>query len=158
VRSGATQQPQETCTVFDPAAARAVQAWLSWKVVAGKETLVEAGADERDAIRVLATIRHYRFDRKCHVGTAPTAYWKRGTAMADGRMGEADCIAFNPTTAHASQIGHRWKIVDGVQWIADFGDDKKQADAMLSLIRSYHLDEECFVARPNPVMVYWLSH
>jgi hypothetical protein len=29
---------------------------------------------------------------------------------------------------------------------------------MLSLIRFYHLDEECFVARPNPVMVYWLSH
>jgi hypothetical protein len=158
VRSGATQQPQEICTAFDPAAARAVQAGASWKVVAGKETLVEAGADERGALRMLATIRHYRFDRKCRVGTAPTAYWKRGASMADGRMGGADCIAFNPTTAHTSQIGHRWKIVDGVRWIADFGDDKSQADAMLSLVRFHHLDEECFVARPNPVMVYWLSH
>lgn len=148
VRSGATQRPQETCASFDPATVRTVQAGTSWKVVAGKKTLVEAGADERNALRVLATIRHYQFDRKCHVDTAPTAYWKRGAAMADRRMGAADCIAFNPTTAHASHIGHRWKIVDGVQWIADFGDDKKQADATLSLIRFYHLDEECFVARP----------
>lgn len=158
VRSGASQKPDETCAVFDPAGVRAVQAGTSWKIVAGKEMLVEAGADESNALRVLATIRHYRFDRKCRVGTAPTAYWKRGAAMADGRMGAADCIAFNPTTAHASHIGHRWKIVDGVQWLADFGDDKSQVDSMLSLIRFYHLDEECFVARPNPVMVYWLSH
>jgi hypothetical protein len=107
---------------------------------------------------MLATIRHYRFDRKCHVGTAPAAYWKHGAEMATGRMGGADCIAFNPTTAHASHIGHSWKIVDGVQWLADFGDDKTQADAMLSLIRFYHLDEECFIARLNPAMIYWLAH
>jgi hypothetical protein len=158
VRSGASQKPDETCTAFDSAAAQAVQIGTSWKVVAGKETLVEAGTDENNARRALATIHHYRFDRKCRVGAAPTAYWRRGAAMADGRMGAADCIAFNPTTAHASYFGHRWKIVDGVQWLADFGDNKSQADAVLSLIRSYHLDEECFVARPNPVMVYWLAH
>ncbi|MGC9953922.1 MAG: hypothetical protein ABSD21_06560 [Rhizomicrobium sp.] len=158
VRSGASQKPDETCVAFDPATVQAVQAGTSWKVMAGKETLAEAGSDERNALRVLATIRHYRFDRKCHVGTAPVAYWKRGAAMPGGRMGAADCIAFNPTTAHAAHIGHRWKIVDGVQWIADFGDDKTEADSVLSLIRFYHLDEECFVARPNPAMVYWLSH
>ncbi|MGA7675780.1 MAG: hypothetical protein WCA78_12150 [Rhizomicrobium sp.] len=158
VRSGASQKPNETCIAFDPAAAQAVQAGTSWKVMAGKETLVEAGSDERDALRALATIRHYRFDRKCHVGTAPLAYWKHGAAMPDGRMGGADCIAFNPTTAHGAHFGHRWKIVDGVQWLADFGDDKKQVDSLLSLIRFYHLEEECFVARPNPSMVYWLTH
>ena len=158
VRSGATQRSNETCSAFDPAAAQAVQAGTSWKIVVGKETLVEAGADENNARRALATIRHYYFDHRCRVGTAPTPYWKRGAAFANGRMGGADCIAFNPTTAHESRIGHRWKIVDGVQWIADFGDDKSQADSTLSLIRAYHLDEECFVARPNPLMVYWLAH
>jgi hypothetical protein len=158
VRSGASQRPQEICVAFDPATVQAVQAGTSWKIVAGKQTLVEAGADARIAQRVLATIRHYRFDRKCRIGTAPAAYWKRGAAMADQRMGGADCIVFNPTTVHASPIGHRWKIVDGTQWIADFGDDKNQADSLLSLIRFYHLDEECFVARPDPAMVYWLAH
>ncbi len=157
VRSGASHKPDETCVAFDPASARAVQAGTSWTVVAGKQTLVDAGTDENNAQRALATIRYYRFDRKCRAGTVPTAYWKRGAAMADERMGSADCITFNPTTAHTSQIGHRWKIVDGVKWIADFSDDKSQADSVLSLIRTYHLDAECFVARPNPVMVYWLS-
>ena len=158
VHSGASQRPSETCTAFDPAAAQMIQTGASWKIAAGKATLVEAVGDERDAQRVLATIRHYRFDQKCHVGTAPGIYWKHGAEMAEGKMGGADCIAFNPATAHASHIGHRWKIVDGVQWIADFGDDKSQADSLLSLIRFYHLDAECFVNRPNPVMTYWLSH
>ena len=158
VRSGSSQRPNENCIAFDPATIQAVQAGPAWKVVAGKITLAEAGSDERNALQVLATIRHYRFDRKCYVGMAPLAYWKHGAEMAGGRMGGADCIAFNPMTAHASHIGHRWKIVDGVQWLADFSDDKTQADSLLSLIRFYHLDEECFIARPNPAMVYWLSH
>ena len=158
VPSGASQRPNETCITFDPAVTQAARAGASWNVVAGNEILVEAGSDERNALRVLATIRHYRFNRKCHTGTAPLAYWKRGAEMAEGRMGGADCIAFNPTTAHEAHIGHRWKIVDGVQWLADFGDDKKQVDSLLSLIRFYRLDEECFVARPNPAMVYWLTH
>ncbi|MDE2135517.1 MAG: hypothetical protein KGM97_03980 [Alphaproteobacteria bacterium] len=158
VRSGASQKPRETCDAFDDAAARAVQAGTSWKVVAGNETLVVDGAAEGDALRALATIRHYRFDRRCRVGAVPLTYWKRGTQMASGRMGGADCIAFNPTTAHAAHIGHRWRVVDGVQWIADSGDDKTQADSVLSLIRFYHLDAECFVGRPNPIMVYWLSY
>ena len=157
VRSGAPKKPDENCTGFDPAALHAVQAGTFWKIVAGKQTLIEAVADENTARRALATIRHYRFDRKCRVGAAPDSYWKRGATMADEAMGGADCIAFNPTTAHASPIGHRWKIVDGVKWIADFG-DKSQADSVLSLIRAYHLDAECFVARADPVMVYWLAH
>jgi hypothetical protein len=156
VHSGTSQKPNEACAAFDPAAAAMVQAGANWKIAAGKAALVDAIGDERDAQRVLETIRHYRFDQKCHVGTS--AYWKRGAEMAEGKMGGADCIAFNPTTVHASHIGHRWKVVDGVQWIADFGDDKTEADSLLSLIRFYRLDAECFVNRANPAMTYWLSH
>ena len=153
--SGASLKPSETCTAFDPAVARMIQTGARWKIVAGKEALVDAIGDEGDAQRVLSTIRHYGFDRKCHVGTA--VYWKHGAHMPEGKMGGTNCIAFNPTTAHASQIGHRWKVVDGVQWIADFGDDKGHADSFLSLIRFYRLDAECFVNRANPVMTYWLA-
>lgn len=153
--SGASQRPSETCTAFNSAAAAMIQAGPSWKIVAGKATLVDAIGGESDAQRVLSTIRHYRFDQKCHVGTA--VYWKHGAKMAEAKMDGTDCIAFNPTTAHASHIGHRWKVVDGVQWIADGGDDKSQADSLLSLIRFYRLDAECFVSRPNPVMTYWLA-
>jgi hypothetical protein len=155
-RSGAASKPHEECTGFDPAAAQTVRQGAFWKVRAGSLTLVGARADERDALRAQEVIRHYRFDRQCRAGTA--VFWKRGETIPNGRMGGADCIAFNPTTAHAAHIGQAWKIVDGVQWIADFGADKATADQMLSLIRTYRLERECFVARPNPAMVYWLSH
>ncbi|MDE2161685.1 MAG: hypothetical protein KGJ53_00875 [Alphaproteobacteria bacterium] len=158
VRSGAASSPNEICSGFDPRAPQVVQAGASWKVVAGGQTLVDAGADRRIAWRALETIRYYRFDSKCHVGAAPLAYWKSSGSIPNKRMGGAECISFNQTTVHASLIGHRWKIVDGVQWIADLGADKAQAEQLLALIRTDHLDAECFITRSNPVMVYWLSH
>lgn len=154
--SEASPPPREECSSFDPLTAQAVQQGAFWKVTAGDRTLVGARADERDALRALEVIRHYRFNRQCHAGAA--VFWKRGDTIPGGRMGGADCIAFNPTTAHIAHIGQAWKIVDGVQWIADLGADKESADQTLSLIRTYRLDLECFVARPNPAMVYWLSH
>ena len=155
--SGAPSPPHEECLSFDPSAARMVQQGASWKVVAGSQTVVGTRSDEREALRALEVIRHYRFDRQCHTGA--TAFWKRGYAIPAERMGGADCIAFNPTTVHATHMGRDWKIVDGTQWIADFGIDKPGADQALALIRTYRLDRECFVAsRANPAMVYWLSH
>ncbi len=158
VRSGASPAPREACDGFDPKGAQVVQDGSSWRVVAGGKTVADAGGDKRLAQRVLETIRYYRFNRKCRVGAAPVDYWKYGTSIPNKRMGGADCITFNATTVHAALIGHRWRIVDGVQWIADLGANKAQADQLLSLIRTYRLSAECFVTRPNPVMVYWLSH
>ena len=155
-RSEVSPKPNEECTEFDPVAAKSVEQNGFWKVMAGNQTLVGARADEREALRALEVIRHYNFDHQCHVGTA--IYWKRGDTIPNERMGGADCIAFNPTTVHSAHMGQAWKIVDGVQWIVDSGPDKLHADETLSLIRSYRLDRECFVARSNPAMVYWLAH
>jgi len=148
-------KPREDCIGFDLTAAQTVQQGGIWKVMAGDRTLVGARSDERDALRALEVIRHYRLNRQCRAGA--TVYWKRDDTIPSGRMGGADCTPFNATTAHTAHIGQAWKIVDGVQWIADFGTDKAAADQMLSLIRTYRLERECFVARPNPAMVYWLS-
>ena len=156
-RSGAPVQPLEECSSFNPAAAHTVQQGTFWKVMAGSQMLVGARNDEREASRALEVIRHYRFDRQCHAGV--TAYWKRGDAIPAERMGGSDCIAFNPTTVHATHMGQDWKIVDGTQWIADFGSEKARAEQALALIRTDRLDRECFVApRNNPAMTYWLAH
>ncbi|MBU6299617.1 MAG: hypothetical protein KJS68_15375, partial [Alphaproteobacteria bacterium] len=157
VRSGASPAPSEACRSFDPKAAQVVQVGKSWKVVAEGETLADAGTDRRLALRALETIRYYRFDQKCRAGTAPLAYWKSGSTIPAKGMGGANCIFFDQTTVHDALIGHRWKIVDGVQWVADLGSDKEQAEQVLALIRNYRLGAECFVSRSNPVMVYWLS-
>jgi len=155
-RTGTSSRPAETCQPFE--AAHVVQTGESWQVVSGSQRLAD-GRDERTAMRALETIHHFGFDRKCHTGTSSMEYWKHGTEIPNGHMGGADCIYFNPTTVHLTHMGRAWKIVDGVQWIADFDPDKVQADEMLSLIRSYGLDRECFVGgRLNSAMVYWLAH
>ena len=138
-------------------AARVVRTGEAWQVTAGNQKLIDGSRDERTAIRALETIRHFGFDRKCRTG--PTDYWKSGTQIPNGHMGGADCIYFNPTTVHLTRMGQVWKIVDGVQWIADFGHDKIGADETLSVIRYYGLDRKCFVGgRLAPAMVYWLAH
>ena len=154
-RSGFSPRPAETCQPFE--AAHVVRTGESWQVAAGNQRLVHGGRYERTAIRAIETIRHFGFDRKCRTG--PMEYWRRGTEIPNGHMGGADCIYFNPTTVHLAHMGHVWKIVDGVQWIADFGPDKIKADESTSLIRLYGLDRECFVGgRLGPAMVYWLAH
>jgi hypothetical protein len=151
VHAGARHPPVETCTDVDPKTVRAVQRGSSWSLGAG----IGAGATRQVARRAEDTIRHYGFDRLCRV--AKMTYWRRAGGFPADRIGGADCIGFNPTTVHAARIGHSWKVVDGVQWIAS-SEDKAGADAVLALIRAHHLDAECFVGRPDPVMVYWLSY
>jgi hypothetical protein len=156
-REGEPPKPAESCLPFDTKAARAVERSGSWKIVVGADTLAEAGNDEASAMLAEAAIHHYRFDRRCTVGGPWKTYWKSGNGFASDRMGGAECIAFNPTTVHLARVGREWKIVDGVTWIAELGDNKAKADATLALIRTRNLTAECFVRRQNPVMVYWLT-
>jgi hypothetical protein len=154
-RSGTSPPPNETCTRFDPAAVRLSETGDQAKVVAGDLTLAQGGV--REAHRARDVVRHFGFDRLCHAGK--TVYWKSGDGIPGGWMGGADCLYFNPTTAHAVRMANVWKVVDGVQWIADFGADKAAADEALALIRFYRLGRECFVGgRQAPVMTYWLTH
>lgn len=154
-RSGISRAPVETCTPFDSKTVKAVPVGPNWKVAAGAHDLTAAGSDERLAIRVQDTIRHYGFDRQCKVGR--TVYWKHGDSFPAERMGGADCVLFNSLTVHLSPINKRWKIVDGVQWIASF-EYKSDAEALIGLIRQNRLDAECFVGgRENPMLTYWLA-
>jgi len=156
-REALPPKPMESCTAFDTRSARAVERNGSWKLVAGAQTLAEAGNDEASAMLAEAAIRHYRFDRRCTVGGPWKTYWKGAGGFASDRMGGAECIAFNPTTVHLARVGGDWKIVDGDSWIAELGNNRAKADAMLALIRTHDLTAECFIRRQNPVMVYWLT-
>jgi hypothetical protein len=67
-----------------------------------------------------------------------------------------DCVSFNPDTAEVKQIGGRWKIVDGDHWLFDFGDKKSEAELALKIIKHYHMNQSCFVGRPQPSFSYLL--
>lgn len=152
---GASMPPAEKCTGFDPKAVHHVAEGGRWKVMAGGEPLLDAGRDEHNAISAETVLRFYRFDRKCSIGWGP--YWKRGDSFPSQKMGGANCVIFNPTTVHVAPVGHVWKLVAGNDTLAEAA-DKRLADAVFALIRQHRLDMECFVRRPDPVMVYWLSH
>lgn len=89
----------------------------------------------------------------------------QGAAAQDqyGNPGVApmeDCLALNPSQVEAAQAGGSWKLVQGGNWLFDFGSDadsQEQANMANRIIRHYGIDQSCFVGRPNPPMSYLLS-
>jgi hypothetical protein len=67
-----------------------------------------------------------------------------------------DCISFNYQNAEVKKIDGRWKIVVGDMWLLDFGSSETEANKALSIIKHYHMNEQCFVGRPDPSMEYFL--
>jgi hypothetical protein len=74
--------------------------------------------------------------------------------MAQGP--DEDVIAFDPARAEVRQIGGRWKVVDGDNWLLDFDDKEAQARQAFRVIRHYGLNQLCFVANPARVLSYYL--
>jgi hypothetical protein len=50
-----------------------------------------------------------------------------------------------------------WKVLDGSNWLLDYGADHAAADRSVAIIRAYSLNRECFIARPHVTMQYWLA-
>ena len=85
----------------------------------------------------------------------PGAVVKPGM-VAQPSVGKEDCISFNPATATAQQIQGSWKVVDGSNWLFDFGNNESAAKKSLNIITKYRMNQSCFVGRPNPSFQYML--
>ena len=68
-----------------------------------------------------------------------------------------DCLSFNLDSASVVLIQGSWKIVDGGQWMFDFGNQEQQARGALEIIHYYRMDSTCFAGRPHPPMIYLLA-
>jgi hypothetical protein len=77
--------------------------------------------------------------------------------VAQPSVGKEDCISFNPATTTVQQIKGSWKVVDGSNWLFDFGANKGDADRSLAVIQHYRMNQVCFVGRPNPPFQYMLA-
>jgi len=67
-----------------------------------------------------------------------------------------DCISFNPQNIQVTEIGGRWKIVEGSHWIFDFGTLKDEAVLAFKIIKHYKMNQVCYVGRPDPSFQYLL--
>jgi hypothetical protein len=130
-----------------------------WKIVRGSEWVLSFGANKAAADQSLSIIQHYRFDQMCSVQRPHPSmtYWKRGMDVPGGSTPGEDCIAFHPHQVAAAHVGGEWKVVDGSMWMLSYGNNEAAAEQAASVIKHYHLNRQCFVARPNPPMQYWLS-
>jgi hypothetical protein len=77
-------------------------------------------------------------------------------ALREVGQASLDCIGLSPQNVAIQQIQNRWKVVDGSNWLLDYGSDKAGAERARDAIRHYGLTKECFIGRPNPSMTYWL--
>jgi hypothetical protein len=83
-------------------------------------------------------------------------------AVIDPPFIPPDCIPFNRANVAATEIGGRWKVVEGgSHWMLDTGSSQWEAQRAVEIINHYKLAKMCFVGRPrcgsiNPMM-YWLN-
>lgn len=131
----------------------------AWKIVNGSEWVLDFGSNQMAANQALGIIQHYKFDHICYVKRPhpPMTYWTRSGMVPSGNMGGEDCVNNNPDTTTVDHVGGAWKVVDGSHWMLDYGSDKPAAEQALAVIKHYNLNRQCFVARPNPPMTYWLA-
>ena len=66
-----------------------------------------------------------------------------------------DCTPFNPTQVRASNTDGTWRLGDFSHRLANFGPSQERALRALAVLNVYHFDEECFVTREAPAMLYW---
>jgi hypothetical protein len=77
--------------------------------------------------------------------------------FADTPEVREDCLPFNLDGVSVAFIQGDWKIVNGGQWMFDFGNQEQQARRALDIIHYYRMDATCFAGRPHPPMGYLLS-
>jgi Astacin (Peptidase family M12A) len=80
----------------------------------------------------------------------------------NGLYANEDCVYFNPDRVSVSRQGGAWRLderlADGrTHQIIPAGDNRREADMTLALVRHYRLDQVCFVGRPDPSAMYFLS-
>jgi hypothetical protein len=69
-----------------------------------------------------------------------------------------DCINFDPLKAEVKQVQGSWKVVVNDMWLLDFGANESEARKALQIIKNYRMNKQCFVGRPDPSMVYYLTN
>ncbi len=130
-----------------------------WKIVNGSDWVLDFGGNEPAAQQALGIIQHYQFTSICYVRrpNAPMTYWKHNDHVPGGNLPGEDCIGLDPDHVAAIHAGGAWKVADGSNWLLDYGPDKHAAEQSVAVIQNYRLNRQCFVARPNPPMQYWLA-
>jgi hypothetical protein len=147
---------QEDCVSFDPNNAQVRRINGSWKVVDGSHWLFDFGNQRNEANQALTIIKNYSVNQSCFVGRPDPSfqYLLVNNNAPSGRIRGEDCLSFNPNNLEVRRINGNWKIVDGSNWMFDFGSNQAEARQSLEIIKNKGFTQSCFVGRPNPSLEY----
>ncbi|MCD4655165.1 hypothetical protein K8T06_14685 [bacterium] len=70
---------------------------------------------------------------------------------------DEDCLKMDYRNIQVKNINGRWKIVEGSNWLLDFGGNLTSAIMANNIIKHYKFTSHCFVGRPDSSMEYFLS-
>ena len=147
----------EDCIAFDADRAEVRRYSASWKLVFGTLWLKDFGENEQEARRALQIIQHYGMNKQCFVGRPDPAmeYYLAEDGAPAGPLPGEDCTSFDPDRISVVIANGRYTIIEGDNWLLDFGRSKAEAMKALKLIRTYGFTHLCFVGRPDPPFTYF---
>jgi predicted phage baseplate assembly protein len=117
--------------------------------------LLDFNRGDQDLYRVKEVAPDAVFDRT-QVHVLPWSPIAAPVTEPGDTVGEEDCINFDYRNARVRKVGGRWKIVVGNMLLLDFGNSGSEARKALRIINHYHMNQQCFVGRPDPSMEYYL--
>ena len=150
--------PKEDCLPFDPANVAAKNVNGSWKVVNGNVWMLDFGTNQAGAEKAASTIQFYKMNAQCFVGrpNPGMTYYKVNGAAPTGAMDGEDAISFDPANVQAQQLNGSWKVVNGNDWMLDFGaGGQANAQKAVAIIQHYGFTQQCFFARGNANWMYF---
>jgi hypothetical protein len=65
-----------------------------------------------------------------------------------------DCLPFDTAALSVENIGGRWKIVEGQNWLFDSADSEAEAREAFKVIHLNGFNQVCYIGRPAPSMTY----
>lgn len=147
---------REDCVSFNPNTTTVRNIDGRWTIVDGNNLLFSFGGKRVEALKALKIIKYYRMDSSCFVGRPDPSfrYLLVNGRTPQGNMPGEDGVSFNPNTIEVRNIDGRWKIVDGSNWLFDFGDKEREARTASAVIKKYGFTRSCFVGRPDPSFNY----
>lgn len=114
-------------------------------------------ANQAGAELAVNIIKFYQMDSMCFVGrpNAPMIYFLSSGNAPSGAFPNEDSVGFDPANVTAQNIGGKWLVVDGNSYLLNFEGNEANARIAVAIIQKYGFTRMCFVARPNPPMMYF---
>ncbi len=147
----------EDCIPFNYNQVQAKNVGGRWKVVQGNMWMLDFASRKDLAEKAVQIMKYYKLDRQCFVGrpNAPMQYYTTQGKAPQGSLAGEDCLSFNLNNVRVQNVGGRWKVVDGNQWIMDFDKEEAEANIAVKIMKYYGFNRVCYVGRPNAPMMYF---